>query len=86
MRTSYVSMWAMLGIMSFGAFGGALIRGDPWGSLRAAFPADTIRQEALRRCGQVDPGFSRFSTQDRTACYRAIGSLPDRVSSSTPGQ
>jgi hypothetical protein len=81
MRTSYFSMWVMLGIMAFGAFGGTLIHGDVWRSIRAAFPSEQVKQEALRRCAQMDPQFSRFFEQDRKNCYRTIAPAGGQVSS-----
>ena len=81
MRTSYFSMWVMLGIMTFGAFGGMVMHGDVLGQVRAAFPSETLKQEALHRCGQMDAQFSRFSQHDRDTCYRAILPAAARVSS-----
>lgn len=72
MPMNYVTMWAMLGLMTFGAVGGFLIHGDFIGSIRAAYPSDPVKREVLHRCGQMDAEFSRFSAPDREACYRAI--------------
>lgn len=81
MRMSYFTMWAMLALMVFGAFGGTLFHGNVFASMRAAFPSDSIKQEALRRCAQMDAQFSRFSAQDRDTCYRAILPASIRISS-----
>jgi hypothetical protein len=85
-RTSYFSMWAMLGLMAFGAVGGALFHGNLFGSIRDAFPSDSIKQGALHRCGQMDAKFSRFSEQDRDACYRVLLPADARVSSNANGE
>lgn len=81
MPTSYFTMWAMLGLMTFGAIGGFLLHGNLIGTIRQAYPSDSIRQEALRRCSQMDAGFSRFSAEDRQNCYRAI--LPGSAQASS---
>ncbi|HEY1795059.1 MAG TPA: hypothetical protein VGG57_02955 [Stellaceae bacterium] len=36
---------------------------------RDAYPADPFKSEALRNCLAHDPGFIRFSSQDRADCY-----------------
>jgi hypothetical protein len=82
MPQSYFTMWATLFLLAFGALGGALIHGDVFGSIRAAYPADTARRDALHRCGQMDAEFSRFSEHDREVCYRAIMPVSAQVSSS----
>jgi hypothetical protein len=51
---------------------GPLIHNNVPGSLRAAYPADQTKREALDRCGAMDADFSRFSQQDRDVCYRAL--------------
>jgi hypothetical protein len=58
-------MWAMLALMAFGAFGGVLVHGNVLGSIRAAYPSDLGRRDALHRCGRMDAEFSRFSEHDR---------------------
>jgi hypothetical protein len=81
MPSSYFTMWGMLILMAFGAFGGLIVHGDLLGAIRAAYPSESIKQEALRRCGQMDTGFSRFSAQDRDTCYRVVIPASARVSS-----
>jgi hypothetical protein len=72
MPSNYFTMWGMLAIMVLGAVAGALIDGTMLGSLRAAYPADQTKREALDRCGAMDADFSRFSQPDRDTCYRAM--------------
>jgi len=38
--------------------------------VKAGYPSDTIRREALARCAAADIHFLRFSAQDRTDCYK----------------
>jgi hypothetical protein len=38
--------------------------------VRAGYPPDTIRREALDRCAAADTHFLRFSAKDRTDCYK----------------
>jgi hypothetical protein len=84
--TNYFSMWSILSLMAFGAVGGAAVHGDLLGSIRAAYPSNSIQGEALHRCSRMDTGFSRFSEQDRDSCYRAI--LPGfaQAASETAGE
>lgn len=86
MSTSYFSMWAMLILMAFGAFGGLVIHGNLLGSIREAFPASTIKQEALQRCGRMDAQFSRFFAQDRETCYRAVLGASPQAASNAAGE
>ena len=72
MTQSYFTMWGMLVPMALGAFGGPLIHGNLLGAIRAAYPSDEAKSEALRRCVAMDGDFSRFSAQDRDVCYRAM--------------
>lgn len=65
MSYSYFSMWGLLILMGLGAAGGLMHGGD-------AYPSDTAQQEALRRCGEADASFSRFSANDRQACYKVM--------------
>jgi hypothetical protein len=37
--------------------------------VRDAYPADPFKSEALAKCVAGDPGFIRFSPDDRTRCY-----------------
>jgi len=72
MPSNYFTMWGMLILMAFGAVGGPLIHGNVLGSIRAAYPADEVKRDALHRCGEMDADFSRFSQHDRDICYRAV--------------
>jgi hypothetical protein len=72
MPSNTVMMWGMLTIMVLGVVAGPLIHGNVLGSLRAAYPADQTKPEALDRCGAMDADFSRFSQQDRDICDRAM--------------
>jgi hypothetical protein len=72
MPSSYFTMWGMLIVMALGAAAGPLIHGDVLGSIRAAYPADVARRDALHRCGEMDPDFSRFSEHERDVCYHAL--------------
>jgi hypothetical protein len=72
MPASYFTMWGLLILMVLGAVGGLLVHGNVWGSIRDAYPADVTRRDALRRCGEMDAAFSRFSEDDRQNCYRTI--------------
>lgn len=72
MSQSYFTMWGMLILMAFGALAGPLIHGNVFGSIRAAYPTDQAKRDALHRCGEMDSDFSRFSEHDRDICYRAV--------------
>jgi hypothetical protein len=72
MPASYFTMWVTLSLMAFGALAGPLIHGDVLGSVRAAYPSDEAKRDALHRCGQGDAEFSRFSEHDRDICFRAM--------------
>jgi hypothetical protein len=39
--------------------------------VKAGYPHDTIRREALDRCASADIHFLRFSEKDRTDCYKS---------------
>jgi hypothetical protein len=47
-------------------------QGGFFGSYHKAYPSDTAKRDALHRCSELDPQFSRFSQRDRSLCYRAI--------------
>jgi hypothetical protein len=72
MPQSYFTMWGMLILMALGALAGPLIHGNVLGTIRAAYPSDQAKSDALHRCGEIDGDFSRFSEHDRDTCYRAI--------------
>jgi hypothetical protein len=72
MSLGYFTMWGMLIVMGFGVVLTLVFDGSPIGALREAYPSDLSRQEALHRCGQMNPQFSRFSQHDREACYQVI--------------
>jgi len=38
--------------------------------VKAGYPPDTIKREALDRCAAADIHFLRFSAKDRTDCYK----------------
>ncbi|HEY1798085.1 MAG TPA: hypothetical protein VGG57_18375 [Stellaceae bacterium] len=70
MSYSYFSMWGLLILMGLGAIGALIQHGDI--SISGAYPSDPGKHDALRRCGDADPSFSKFSADDRKACYRAV--------------
>jgi hypothetical protein len=72
MPMNYFTMWSLLTLMALGAVGGALIHGNALGAIRAAYPSDLVQRHALRNCGAMDAGFSRFSQSDREACYHVF--------------
>lgn len=72
MPTSYFTMWSLLILMGLGAVGGLVYRGDLIRTFSEAYPSDPARQDALRRCGDADASFTKFSADDRQACYRAL--------------
>lgn len=72
MPQSYFTMWGMLILMAFGALAGPLIHGNLLGTIRAAYPHDEAKSDALHRCAAMDSDFSRFSEHDRDICYRAM--------------
>ena len=39
--------------------------------VKAGYPPDTIRREALDRCAAADIHFLRFSAKDRIDCYKS---------------
>jgi len=79
MPQSYFTMWGMLILMALGALAGPLIHGNLLGSIRAAYPSDQAKSDALHRCAEMDSEFSRFSEHDRGACYRAMLHLGDQT-------
>jgi hypothetical protein len=72
MSYNYFTMWGLLILMALGAFGGAIYRGDLISNFREAYPSDLAEQDALRRCGQSDAAFNKFSESDRRSCYGAM--------------
>jgi hypothetical protein len=70
MSYSYFTMWGLLIMMGLGAAGALVHHGDI--NVSGAYPSDPAKQNALRRCGDADPSFSKFSAGDRNACYRAM--------------
>ncbi len=73
MPASNFSMWGMLILMAFGAaISAGVFHGNVFAEVRAAYPSDTVKRDALHRCGQLDTEFSRFSDHDREVCYRAV--------------
>jgi hypothetical protein len=85
MPTSYFTMWGMLILMALGGAGELAAHGDLFGSMRKAYPADSIERAALNRCGQMGADFSRFSQHDRETCYRAILPASAQASSNAAG-
>ena len=77
MSYSYFTMWGLLILMGLAAFGGLTYRGEILSTLSEAYPADPAKQNALRRCGDADASFTKFSADDRRACYRVL--LPSAV-------
>jgi hypothetical protein len=67
---SYLTMWGTLILMALGAVGAVSLHGNPMTAIRDAYPSDPDRQAALRHCGRINDGFSRFSESDRETCYR----------------
>lgn len=73
MPASNFTMWGMLILMALGAaMSAGAFHGNFYVSIRDAYPSDTVKREALNRCGVMDAEFSRFSTHDREVCYRAL--------------
>ena len=72
MSYNYFTMWGLLFLLALGAFGGAIYRGDLISNFRDAYPSDVGEQDALRRCGQADASFNKFSESDRQNCYGAM--------------
>jgi len=77
MSYSYFTMWGLLILMGLAAFGGVTYRGEILGTFSEAYPSDPAKQAALRRCGDADASFTKFSADDRNACYRVL--LPSAV-------
>jgi hypothetical protein len=72
MSYSYVRMWGLLILMGLAALGGLNYRGDVLRTFSEAYPSDPAKQIALRRCGDANPSFTKFSTEDRRACYSVL--------------
>jgi hypothetical protein len=72
MSSSYFSMWGLLILMGLGAVGGLIHRGQLVSTFSEAYPSDPARHDALHRCGDGNPSFSKFSAADRQACYKAM--------------
>jgi hypothetical protein len=72
MSYSYFTMWGLLILMGLGAFGGLTSRGEILSTFSEAYPSDPGKHDALRRCADADPSFSKFSADDRRACYKAL--------------
>ena len=86
MSVSHVTMWGLLALMALGAGLELMPSGGLTRSLRAAYPSELVKREALHRCGQMDGSFSRFSAADRESCYRAIlPAAPDASSNAVGG-
>jgi hypothetical protein len=82
MPVSHFNMWGMLILMALGAaMSGGVFHESFLASVRAAYPSESVKRQALRRCGQFDAEFSRFSEHDREICYRSI--LPASAQAST---
>jgi len=47
-----------------------LFGGQAIAYMKAGYPSDVIRREALDRCAAADIHFLRFSEKDRTDCYK----------------
>ena len=77
MSSNYFLMWGMLAIMALGAMADPLVHGNLFGTIRAAYPSDATKRDALARCGAIESDFSRFSARDRAACYRMMGHAAD---------
>jgi hypothetical protein len=86
MSSSYFTMWSMLFLMTLGAVADPLIHGNVLGSVRAAYPSDEAKRDALRRCGEMDAEFSRFLQRDRDVCYQAVLRATGRNSSRIVGE
>jgi hypothetical protein len=72
MSYNYFTMWGLLTLMGLAAFGGLIYRGEILSTFSEAYPSDPGKQDALRRCGDADLSFSKFSVDDRRACYKAL--------------
>jgi hypothetical protein len=72
MSHSYFTMWGLLILMGLGAFGGLAYRGELFSTFSEAYPSDPGKRDALHRCGEADPSFSKFSSEDRAHCYKAM--------------
>lgn len=73
MPASTFNMWGMLILMALGAaMSGGVFHGNILASVRAAYPSESVKRQALHRCGQFDAEFSRFSQHDREICYRSL--------------
>jgi hypothetical protein len=83
--SSYATMWGLLILMALGVGLELMSGGSLTGALRAAYPADLVKRDALHRCGQMDEQFSRFSANDRENCYKAILPASAHFSSTAVG-
>ena len=73
MPASNFTMWGMLILMALGAaMSAGVFHGNVVAEVRAAYPGDVARRDALHRCSRLDAEFSRFSEEDRETCYRAV--------------
>ena len=72
MSYSYFSMWGLLALLGLAAFGGLTYRGEILSTFSEAYPSDPAKQDALRRCGDADRSFTKFSADDRRACYKVL--------------
>jgi hypothetical protein len=72
MSVRYLGMWALLFLLVLGVAVDWVKFGNPFGSIFDAFPSDSSRKEALRRCDLASTSFSRFSARDRDTCYRTM--------------
>jgi len=77
--SSYFTMWGMLTIMAVGAAADPLVHGDALSAIRAAYPSDPTKSDALHRCARIDADFSRFSAHDRQLCYQAMLHEPEPI-------
>ena len=71
-------------LMGFGASGGRITH-----FIRTSYPADMAQREALSRCSISDSKFSRFSEEERLACYRqnhVAAAVPPGERSASPAE
>jgi hypothetical protein len=67
------SLWMMMVVVAvaIATFGDGI---PPF--LRAAYPTDPFKRDALAKCQAVDVSFVRFSSGDRAACYSLMHIAP----------
>jgi hypothetical protein len=70
----------LAGVGLFAAFYGPLAVD----AIRAGYPVDALRAEALNQCAMANPAFNRLDQEQRTACYArhqvgGSGVLPNPV-------